>query len=89
MKRVVAIAGATLLGVFACTDDPTSPAMATAAVTPSMTPAAVVAHRRTTVCLSYMRKRSRAEVRLENSPTDTTLQKEVALYNRILVDACR
>jgi hypothetical protein len=89
MTRLAILAVAASLGAVACTDDPERAAAPTAPIAPSMSRAAVVAQQRTTVCLSYLRKRSRLEVRLAARPTDTTLLKEMGSYDRMLVDACR
>lgn len=89
MTRLAILAVAALLGAVACSDDPERAAAPTAPVSPSISRASVIAQRRTTVCLSYMRKRSRLEVRLAARPNDTTLQNEVVSYDRMLADACR
>ena len=89
MIRLAILAGATLLGAIACSDDPQKSALPTAPVTPSISTVRAVKYGSTSVCLSYLRKRSKAEVRLANSPNDTTVQKEVAQYDRMLANACR
>jgi hypothetical protein len=89
MIRLAVLAGATLLGAVACTDDPHKAATPTAPAAPTEARAFVAPIRRTTVCLSYLRKRTRLQVRLADHPNDSTLQKEAASYERLLVDACR
>lgn len=89
MIRLAVLAGATLLGAVACTDDPQKAAMPTAPVAASLSRASVAAPLRTTVCLSYMRERTRLQVRLTESPDDSTLQKKAASYDRALAGACR
>jgi hypothetical protein len=88
MLRLAILAGATLLSI-ACTDDPQKAATPTAPEAPAFSKASVPPPRRTTLCLSYLRKRARLEVRLAESPNDSTLRKESASYARVLADACR
>lgn len=89
MIRLATLAGATLLGAIACTDDPQRAPTPTAPAPPALSKAPAGPTLRTTVCLSYMRERARLEVRLADSPNDSTLQKKAASYERMLAGACR
>jgi hypothetical protein len=89
MIRLAVVAGATLLGAIACTDDPQRALTPTAPAAPALAKAPVGPTLRTTVCLSYMRERVRLEVRLAASPDDSTLRKKAASYDRMFAGACR
>ena len=89
MIRLAVLVGATLVGGMACTDDPERSPLPTAPAAPVLSKAAAAPTSRTTVCLSYMRERTRLEVRLAQSPDDSTLVKKAESIDRVLAGACR
>ena len=89
MIRLAVLPSATLLGAVACTDDPQRAPLPTAPAAPALSKAPAAPTLRSTVCLSYMRERTRLQVRLAVSPDDSTLQKKAASYDRVLAGACR
>jgi hypothetical protein len=88
MVRLAILAGAVLVGAIACTDDRQKPATPTAPTPPALSKAPTGPALRTTVCLSYMRERARLQVRLAESPDDSTLKKKATSYERMLAGAC-
>lgn len=90
MIRLAVLTGTILLGAVACSDDPQRAPAPTAPAAPAYSKASAEAlASRTTVCLAYMRERTRLEARLALSRDDTELQKQAASYDRLLEGACR
>jgi hypothetical protein len=89
MIRLAVFVGATLLAAGACTDDPEKAVAPTAPPPPVLAKAPAPPTLRTTVCLSYLRERTRLQVRLAESPDDSTLKRRATSYDRMLAGACR
>ncbi len=89
MNRLIGLALGMLLGVGACSDDPQRAPMPTAPPALSFSKASEGPTLQTTVCLSYLRERTRLQARLAVSPEDTALQRKATSYDRMLASACR
>jgi hypothetical protein len=93
MKRVLSIAVLSFV-LAACDDKPNAkPKEPTApAVQPSAAPSLVnlpEMTRGSSVCMSYMRDRSRMLVSLKTTPNDSLLNKRANALARMIVDACQ
>ena len=91
MKRLVSVVLAA--AVFACEDAPNAkPREITAPAPPVSSPVvalnAATARLRSSVCSSYLRERTRLQVKLSNAPTDSVLLKRATALASIITDAC-
>ena len=95
MTRNLVLAVALLL-IVSCEDAPgptvQAPTAPVAVVVPIIDARAILsqaaAQKRTRVCMSYLRERSKLQVSLARTPNDTTVQRQAVALASIITDAC-